>query len=293
MDAKPFRWNIAKREQLGRILSATRAPDLDGHPFLDAIRDAAARILALSGASDLAFIGRTPENFYDYLSGLFHGIDAAPQLHLIQFSLRWLDMSGPHAIAPARLDAFLDYLTEEGVTPAAIASGRRSLCLVDFVAHGGTMRSFVHLLHRQAERDGTDWNAVQRKLRIIGLRTRTKNSPNTWRWQQHQDWLDLIPDTDIKNVSAPAALTFFIANEQPKTTESFHPGRWPDPRDGHGTTSAAPLDDDRLAALALAAALYDIATTRDERHRLAARIAQEPQMRDPTVRALVQKLKGL
>lgn len=289
MTEKPFRWNIAKREQLGRLLGETPRPNVNRKDFLDALRNAAARMLALAEGADLAFLGRTPENFFDYLSGIFHEIDSTPCLHLVHFSLRWAGPGGVRTMEPKKLDAFFDYLTAEGLAPEAIAKGPQPLALVDFVASGGTMQNFVELLHEHAKRDGVDWNAVQRKLRIIGLRNQTHNSPNTWRWQQHQDWLDLIPDAVIKNVSAPSYLVYYIANDQPKTTTSFHPGRWDDER----AASPSHLSAERLEALALATALFDTGTTRDERQRLAARISAEPQMREATVRALVLKLRGL
>lgn len=289
MTQKPFRWNIAKREQLGRVLRDTPRANVNRNDLLDTLRDASARMLALAEGADLVFLGRTPENFFDYLSGIFHEIDETPRLHLVQFSLRWAGPGGVRALEPEKLNAFFDYLTAEGLAPEAIANGPRPLAIVDFVAGGGTMQNIVELLHEHAKREGVDWNAVQRKLRIIGLRTRTHNSPNTWRWQQHQDWLDLIPDTIIKNVSAPAHLTYYIANDQPKTTTSFHPGRWGDEQ----AASPLYLSAERLEALAVATALFDIGTTRDERQRLAARISEEPQMREAVIRSLVLKLRGL
>jgi len=283
--AKPFRWSIARREQLGQMLADTEMP-LPAPQFLNDLRTAAARILAMAENADLAFIGRTPENFYDYLSGAFSSIDEPPELHLVQFSLRWAGDSGVRSIKPEPLSSFMRYLKEEGADADSISVGARSLALVDFVAQGGTMQNFVELLHLQAERDGVDWNAVQRKLRIVGLRARTHNSPNTWRWQQHQDWLALIPDTVIKNVSAPTRLLDYIANDQPKVTHAFHPGRWEAPED-----AAQPLTPRQIEALAFAVQLYDIGQSKPERTRLAAEIARQPQMRNPTLRSLVSRLK--
>jgi hypothetical protein len=249
----PFRWTISRREQLGGLVEGLHnRPPLDAG-FVSFLRNAAARVLALSNGADLAFVGRTLENFFDYLSGAFSGLEDAPHLHLVQFSLRWTERGGAKALPPKKVAALFDYFTEEGVDAAAIARARRPLALVDFVAYGGAMESLVGLLHLQASRNGVDWNAVQRRLRIIGLRPRTKNSPNTWRWQQHQNWLELSPDADIKNVSAEPEYLFHIANAQPKVTESFHLGRWDEPQDG-----APEPDVPTRHAIAMAADLFDL-----------------------------------
>jgi hypothetical protein len=147
------------------------------------------------------------------------------------------------------------------------------------------MESIVRLLHLQAARDGVDWNAVQRRLRIIGLRIRTKNSPNTWRWQQHQSWLGLIPDAVIKNVSAPAHYLAYMANHQPKVTEPFRPERW------GAEHSARRRDEPTRQAIAFATRLFDLGATRTERRALVARIARTPDMRQPATRALVLQLR--
>ncbi|MEM5517904.1 hypothetical protein WNY37_13180 [Henriciella sp. AS95] len=284
--AKPFRWDFAKREQLGGWID--RASDFHPpHPEdLDTLRETAARILAMSDGADLAFIGRSPENFYDYLSGIFDGIEGAPALSLVPFSMRGLGVGGVDAIAPHKFEGLRAALEAQGVRPSAIAKGGAALCLVDAVAYGGTFESFVTVLHRIAREDGTDWNAVQRKLRIIGLRVRTKNSPKTWRWQQHQRWLDLVPDMSIKNVSVPDGYLFLLASGPDKVTRSFHEGRWDEDQSG-----AAPPSEDQLRGMALAAWLYDLGQTREERHTLAGLIAARPEMKQAATRALVTALR--
>lgn len=284
---KPFRWSIAKREQLGTLIEQAGTVDPRADGVLREVRRASARIIAFADDANLAFIGRTPENFFDYLSGVFEGIDDAPSLHLLQFSLRWAGPNGLSSIDPEKLDGFFAYLKEECVDAATISSADKPLALVDFIAYGGTMENFVSLLHMQAKRDGIDWNAVQRRLRIIGLRVQTHNSPNTWRWQQHQTWLDMIPDTKIKNVSAPASLLFHLANDQPKVTYSFHPGRW-----GQDEELRRTITEDQIKALALAAGLYDAGKDRNERTRLAGLITSTPEMRQPATRRLASRIKG-
>ncbi|MGI9475175.1 MAG: hypothetical protein ACR2PI_00585 [Hyphomicrobiaceae bacterium] len=285
---QPFRWNIARREQLGSLIADIPSRNLNHDGFLSDLRRVAARVLAFGDDADLAFIGRTPENLFDYLSGAFAEIDDAPALHLVQFSLRWAGEAGVRSLAPAQLEGFFAYLTETNLDAATIARAPAALALVDFVAHGGTMQNFVELLELQAERQGADWNAVQRRLRIIGLRVRTHNSPNTWRWQQHQDWLHLVPDTVIKNVSAPGRLLYPIANTQDKVTHAFHPGLW---ELGDDLNTDLEASNAQRTALGFAVQLYDAGRSRDERDRLAADIASLPEMKQAATRRIVSRLK--
>jgi hypothetical protein len=226
---KPFRWTISKREQLGSLLDDIPSVNLKNDAVLDDLRQASARIIAMADTADLAFTGRTPESCFDYLSGLFAGLDDAPALHLVHFSLWWTGAAGLQSVGEAKRAVFMDHLIDEGVDAGSIRAGSRGPALVDYIVEGGTMENFVDVLRKQAERNGVDWNGVQRKLRIIGLRRRTHNSPNTWRWQQHQDWLDIIPDAVIKNVSAPQQFLYFTGDTQPKVTHAHHPGRWDAP----------------------------------------------------------------
>lgn len=284
--ARPFRWSFGKREQLGTWLD--RASDF--HPphreDLRALREASARILAMSDGADLAFIGRSPENFFDYLSGCFSGIDGAPDLSLVPFSMRWLGVQGEQALPPHKFAGLREALEANGLSPARIATAARPVALVDMIAYGGTMESLVRVLARMAREDGTDWKAVQRRLVIIGLRTRTKNSPNTWRWQQHAPWLELVPDAVIKNVSAPAGFIFLIAGTEEKVTRSFHYGRWDSDESGADTPGP-----DQCRAMKLAAWLYDLGQTREERRHLSGLIAKLPEMKQPATRALVSTLR--
>ena len=272
---------------MGKLVGEDPNIDSQLSKLIEPLRQAAARVLALGDESDYAFIGRTPENFYDYLSGIFDGISGAPDLHIVQFSLRWAGPGGLKSIPIEKRNALFDYLAEERVDPATLVSAPRPLALVDFVVDGGTMENFVKLLRLFAERDGVDWNSVQRRLRIIGLRMRTKNSPNTWRWQQHQDWLNLIPDASIKNVSAPFDFLCYLGNNQPKLTRAHTPALW-DRYDAETATHS----ELQLQALNLAVRLFDLGRTKFERHSLARLIAKSHQIRQPATRKLVTMLKG-
>ncbi len=283
----PFRWDLSKREQLGGRIADRPMPPAPYAGFFQDLRTVSAKVLATADTADLAFVGRTPENLFDYLSGVFLGVEGAPRLNLLPFSLRWIGPpNGPAGISEAKLRGLFAAFTACGVSCVDIAAADRPLALVDFVASGGTMESLITLWRLEAQRTHTDWAAVQRRLRVIGLRARTKNSPNTWRWQQNQDWLHLVPDMTIKNVSAPPRLVYFLANDQTKVTHAFHPGRWDAEQHGAEPPTSAQLD-----ALAFAAGLFDRGRTRRERQALAGAIARDARMHQAATRALVLALK--
>ncbi len=283
---KPFRWTISRREQLGSLPDIPERKQRPDTEFLSDLRNASARILAMADGANLGFVGRSPENFFDYLSGVFTGVNDPPALHLIQFSMRWPGEGGVNALPPNQVAGLFDYFLKEGIDAQSISKMNRPLALTDFVAYGGTFKALVSLLRLQAERQGVDWNAVRRRLRLIGLRTRTKNSPNTWRWQQHQDWLDWLETGAVKNVSAPGRFLYYVANMQPKVTRPHHAGRW----DLQPAGAQRP-DSDQADAIAFALELFKTGNTKRERRALASAIARLPQMKQRSIRSLVTTLK--
>ncbi len=65
---KPFRWNLKKREQLGSLLDGEKGSNV--LHYIDELRECAAKVLARSDQRNLIFVGRSPENIFDYLSGV-------------------------------------------------------------------------------------------------------------------------------------------------------------------------------------------------------------------------------
>jgi hypothetical protein len=63
----PFRWDLSRREQLGRLVEGEAGPSYEG--FLDDLRRASVRVTALGGDHRFVFAGRSPESLFDYLSG--------------------------------------------------------------------------------------------------------------------------------------------------------------------------------------------------------------------------------
>ena len=95
--AKPFRWDIKRREQLGSLVDVPVEYPFPG--LIPGLRHACARILALSEDSDLVFVGRSPESFFDYLSGMLLGTSWAGRLCLLNVSMRHRSLAEIRATA--------------------------------------------------------------------------------------------------------------------------------------------------------------------------------------------------
>ena len=111
------------------------------------------------------------------------------------------------------------------LAPQQILSNPRGICFCDVVHRGGTFRElFFFLIHWAAEKN-LDPKALCRKLEFLGVTSRTKNSPNTWRWQQHADWVEQH-GIAVKNVSIPGDLWHYFGNEQEKVSRGNPPVTW-------------------------------------------------------------------
>lgn len=302
----PFRWNVAERSQLGTLIG-TPSEDRDAwleweavtarsyrwypvYPyawFLNELTSCAARVVALSDGSDLCFVGRSPESLFDYLSGLLFDTRWSERLSLLHFSMYRITKREIAAKHPGALEEMRKYLAWLELAPEALAHRVRPVTLVDIVATGETLGNLVGIIHNRCKQIGFDWSTVQRKIRIVGLTERTETSPKTWRWQQHAEWTRLLQTGTIKNVSIPLPLFHFLGGGQPKTTESYIPGRWGDPQ------VTGPIhDQETLRALRIAAALFDDGRKRAQQLKFAIELGKQPAVQHAWFRSLIGELKG-
>jgi hypothetical protein len=284
----PFRWDLRRREQLGRLLSAPppRRPfwwiPTRFRELLPQVRTCAARLLARAGDARLVFVGRSPENMFDYLTGALADTPWADRCDLLSVSLQW----GVELLPAPALRALRQQHIAFGLHPAQIASAPRPVAFVDLVSSGGTFGQLSAFLSRWARDEGVDVNAVRRRLRWIGITRRTKNSPNTWRWFQQVDWARDYPRDALRGVSIDDWFWSWLGNYQDKTMPSNTYDRW-------GTEEMAHPEHapERLEALRVAFKLHEKARTRDERERFVAQLIERPEMREPWLRSLVVALR--
>lgn len=284
----PFRWDVRRREQLGRLLQAPppKRPYWYVPPrfrqLLPEVRACAARVLARAGDARLVFVGRSPENLFDYLTGALADTPWADRCDLLSVSMQGMWRWVP---APA-LRALRQQHAAFGLHPAAIASAPRPVAFVDLVSSGGTFGELSAFLSHWARHEGVDVHAVRRRLRWIGITERTRNSPNTWRWFQRVDWASDYPRSALRGVSVDYWFWSWLGNHQDKTMPSNTYNRW-------GTEDLAHPEHapERLEALRVAYKLHEAARRRDERERFAAELVQRPEMREPWLRSLVIALR--
>jgi hypothetical protein len=306
-DFLPFRWNIAKRnelgslvegrgadlkqwlaEQLGRSAGAYAAEIGSEQPadwYLLELFAATACILGQSGDGELFFVGRSPENFHDFLSGVFKGKASASRIHLLPFSVGASPEFERTIGIAAKRRTLERNLSRLGLAPRDIMRRRRPTVLVDIVASGRTLGHLVAFLHTWCARQGEDWKQLRRKLRIVGLTGRTKTSPKTRRWHQHAKWTGLLPRSAIKNVSIPRSLFHYLGAGQAKLNASFAPERW-----GDDAVLKPPRDEDTKLALRLARVLHVMGQQKELRRLLARLMATQPAARYGWFRALMREV---
>jgi hypothetical protein len=278
----PFRWDVSRREQLGRLIDGwPTEPDAE---FLRHLLQGCARIAAMSDDANLVFVGRSPENYFDHLSGLLAGSSWADRLALLNVSLRG-PIRGGHP-SPAAVAAFRAQLEALGLAPAHLVRRARPVAFVDMVATGATLGRLVAFLLDWARETGIGPAPVRRRLRFVGLTLQTRTSPTTLRWHQHAAWTRDFPARAVRNVSVPPRIIGFLANVQIKTMPSNPPHRW-----GAEFLRRPSRWKGRLAALAFAHCLYTLGTARERRRAFAQALARQPAMRHAWFRGLAMELR--
>lgn len=225
LNIKPFRWNVDRENELGDLIGNGNA-DLSSE-FLDELIASSARIIGFADNSILYFVGRSPENYFDFLSGIYsEQKNLLNNFQLFQFSGKRHTIQELISKYAFDLEVFKGYMTQIGLSPSQILGRKSNTAFVDVVYMGDTFEILFEILKKWSDDIKADWNALRQKIRIVGITERTKNSPNTWRWQQQVDWIEMVGQTRVKNVSVTWDFWRHIANEQFKTTKSFYPDRW-------------------------------------------------------------------
>lgn len=285
MKPVPFRYDLARREQLGRLADGAAAePNAWSQREL---RACCARVAAAAADGEMVFVGRSPESLFDYLGGVLEGTAWADRLTLLNLSTRFTTVAALARESPDALDAVHAQMAALGLSPGDLAAGERPRVFVDLVSRGGTFERLMALLEDGARRAGVDPAAVRRRVRFVGITKRTRNSPNTWRWYQHAPWAAGIPRRALRSVSVDYWFWTHLGDSQPKVARSHPPDAW-----GSEAALRPPRGEETVEAVRTAYAVRAWARRPAERARFAAALVAQREIREPAVRRLVRALRG-
>jgi hypothetical protein len=280
----PFRWDLTNRNHLGSLIDGEKAASYPG--FLDHLLCCCSKVLAFGGDSDLIFVGRSPESIFDHLSGLLFGTVWFDRLELLHFSMRFREEQAIRQERPEAIAAMREYLQYLGLHPEDIATRVRPVAFVDLVATGDTFGRLVTFVRNWTNSIRYDWNAVKRRMRLLGITEETKPSPKTWRWQQQTSWISGLQSRSIKNIAIPRALWEYLGNYQYKVSLSYTPSRW-----GAPELSFPGYSEQQLKALRLAYDLFEFGRTRVRREQFVSLLVKESAMKNQWFRTLVQEIR--
>lgn len=282
---KPFRWSLTHRHHLGGLLDGERAATYNN--FNDEMLCCSSRVMAFAGDSDLVFVGRSPESIFDFLSGLLFDSSWFERLELLHFSMRFRDENKIRQENPEAVVAMRQYLGQIGLHPEAIATRKRPVAFIDLVLSGDTFGRLITFLFNWSNEIGYEWQAVSRRIRLVGITVRTKTSPNTWRWQQHADWIRLLKSGSVKNISVSRDFWSYLGDYQPKVSRSYTPERW-----GDSELSSPSYAADQLKALRLAFDLFELGRRKEKRLEFVSYLTEESAMKNAWFKSILMELRS-
>lgn len=254
----PFRWNITNKSELGKLINPDYVLDKE---LLADLRLCVAKILKYTEDSNLVFVGRSLDSAYDYLSGLYLGSKSKNCLRHLNISLYGQSIDDLTHKDPKSILSLREHFTQLQLDPHSIKKSKKKLFFVDVVYYGGTYTEIFRFLQSWAKEINEDFQAVLHNIGFIGITSRTKNSPNTWRWQQHKDWTHKISKNMLKNISVNRFYWSYLGDNQPKLTRSNRPKNWL-----HQPIKKQEYNEGTIEAINEAYYLFQIAQSKEEKN---------------------------
>ena len=234
------------------------------------------------------FVGRSLDSMFDLLSGAFSGL-AQPDVSRLPLSfaragvLKNGQWSTPDLTLSERRLA-REILASIGASPSDLARRERPLAFVDVVYGGRTFTELFDLMREWVEEEREPWNVIRKKVRFVGVTSRKKTSPKTWRWHQHAPWTDQLPAGAVVNVSLDQYAWSYFGDYQTKLHRSFRPKDWTADIDG------PERDEATRTALSEAVGVVKFGRSKEGRRSLARAMANEPTLAEPWLRSLITHL---
>ncbi|WP_394617489.1 hypothetical protein JNUCC0626_49255 [Lentzea sp. JNUCC 0626] len=270
----PLRWDLVTPDQLGTMLDDVETPEIW---YLDELAECAGKVLARSGNGDLVFVGRSLDSMYDLLGGALQGADRVLQRLPVSF------VRGREA-APDEVRRVREMAAEIGITPRSLARRERPVTFVDVVWAGGTFEKLFTVLDDWIDEERETWPAIRRKLRFVGVTSRTGTSPNARRWHEGADWIHRLPSSSVLSVSLEPFVWNYLGNTQTKLTWSYQLHRWRE------YLREAKRDEHTRIALAEAVHLVALGRTKEVQRKIARAMDGEPALSEPWLRTLRSRL---
>lgn len=277
---KPFRWNMA-RSHLMRRLGNGRASAIPGYQR-DRLLRCGVNVLRAGGDADFVFVGRSLESVYDLLSGALSRTSWYDRLQLLQLSLKKHSPEEFHQRYPKRAATLQSYFRSCRLTPQQIMERPRPVVFVDLVDSGSTFDNLSRLL-RFWSAGSTDWHTVRERLSWVAVLSEKPPDNGTHWHRSRSKWTGEFDSAQIQRVFLNTRLWCFLADQQEKTTESYTPQRWGDPR-----VARAPDRSEFLDAARGARELYR--EGEKSRRRIAA-LLDEPPPPVPSIASLARELR--
>jgi hypothetical protein len=279
----PFRWNIKSPDEIGSLIN----PDFELNDWLlSRIRYCAARILTLSQNSRLVFVGRSLDNVHDYLSAILEDTSWSNRLLRLNISLYGQSIEHIRQNYPKSFQLLKKYFKELEIDPVTIKSNKLPTSFVDVVYEGGTYEQIFKFLNDWSTDLQDDSEAMNKKIRFIGITRRKKTSPNTWRWQQQSEWTKYLKSSNIKNVSMEYGFWTHVADYQPKITKSFTLKMW------ETEEAKSPIySEETIKALNEAHCLYNSGKRKDEKLSFVKELLNKQSMKQDWLRNLALEIK--
>jgi len=280
---KPFRWNIQKKEQLGSLI-AKRESNFDANYKLELI-ESSAKLIARSEGRRLIFIGRSPENYFDFLSGAQMWTTRKSDIELLNISNRYEDIREFKQTMPDAYIAIKSHFELLGISPHQLIASDKGIYFCDLVHSGATFGRLFEFLIDWTKQEKLSVASLISKIGFLGVTQRTKNSPNTWRWQQQQEWVEEFKKLKIKNVSISYWFWDYLGNRQEKVTRSNFPEKWSD------ESILNPFRGEKeLNALTQAYHLFNLGI--DSKKLLAKELAKQSEVKEQWLRSFILELKN-
>lgn len=280
---KPFRWNLKKREQLGSLLDGDKASIR--LTYLDELRECSAKVLARSDQRNLIFVGRSPENIFDYLSGVFQNTSWEDKLDNLNISNRFKKIADIAKELPESYKSLKQHCELLNLSPKQLISSETGICFVDLVYEGSTFERLFEFYDRWCIEEKADSASVWKKLRFLGITSRTKNSPNTWRWYQQADWISNHRDLTAQSISIDQYFWSHMGDYQPKTINPNPPEGWSDE-----SILSPPRSEKRLEALRIAYEIYKFGL--NDKENFSKELAKLQEYKEPWLRKLALEIKN-